>query len=155
MRLSRSSDYALRALLHLASLPSGDPVSGSVIATATGVGESFLLKILRQLVRARLIKAQPGVHGGFRLNLPADQISMLRVIEAVDGPLDSGTCLQSDWDCSHQSWCGIQQVLADLHRHASVVLGSTTIAALVRENQNRPQPVVQVEAQAQAQGSPA
>ncbi len=134
MRLSRSSDYAIRALICLAGLREGESASGSVIASATGVGEPFLLKVLRQLVRARLILAQTGVGGGFRLNLPAEQISMLRVIEAVDGPLESGTCLVEDQACERKSWCSMHVVLAELHQHTLKVLSGTSIERLRRDS---------------------
>src|SRR5262245_2229325 len=92
MYLSRSSDYGLRAIIYLAGLPAGTIVSGSVISEGTGTPVPFLLKVLRLLVRSRLVRAQPGAGGGFQLALDPEQISMLRVIEAIDGPRDCGRC---------------------------------------------------------------
>jgi Rrf2 family protein len=137
MHLSRSADYAIRAIFCLAGLPEGTAASGSALAMATGVGEPFLQKVLRLLVRSRLVRAQPGVGGGFRLNIPAEQISMLRVIEAVDGPLESGTCLVEDQHCERKPWCSVHLVLNELHRHSLKVLSGTSIERLRRDAETR------------------
>ena len=136
MRLSRSADYALRAVIYLAGLSDGELASGAVIANATGVGESFLLKVLRLLVKSRLVKAQPGAGGGFKLRLPAVQMTMLQVIEAVDGPLESGTCIADDQPCDRKAWCGVRVILDDMHRHAVRLLSQTSIDRLRRDGAN-------------------
>jgi Rrf2 family protein len=137
MRLTRSADYALRAMIYLSGLPAGVPASGAIVAKATGVAEPFLLKVLRQLVQARLIQAQRGAKGGFQLALPAEQISMLRVIEAIDGPLDPRTCLIDDQPCNRKPWCGVHVVLADLQAQAVRELQRTSIDRLRRESDIR------------------
>jgi Rrf2 family protein len=138
MRLSRSADYALRAMQYLAGLSEGEVTSGAMIAEETGVGEAFLQKVMRLLVRSRLVRAQSGVGGGFKLNLPPEQISMLRVIEAVDGPLDLGTCLEDDYqNCGRKAWCSVHAVISGIHRHTLHVLGGTSIARLKRDSDTR------------------
>lgn len=137
MRLTRSADYALRAMIFLSGLPDGSGATGASIAEATGVAEPFLLKVLRQLVRARLVRARRGAKGGFQLALPAEQVSMLRVVEAIDGPLASGTCLVDDQPCDRKLWCGVHAVLADLHTQVVGRLQHTSIDRLRRDSKVR------------------
>lgn len=137
MHLSRSSDYALRAMIFLAGLPSGVVASGSGIAQATGVAEPFLLKVLRLLVRSRLVRARRGVGGGFQLAHPPEQISMLRVIEAIDGPIDCGTCLVDDHPCDRKPWCAVHSVLAEMHQQSITLLKGTSVDRLRRDSEAR------------------
>ncbi len=139
MRLTRSSDHALSALMYLAGLDPDQSASGAAIAEVAGAGEATLLKIMRQLVAARLVRSQAGPRGGFRLNLPAEQISMLRVIEAVDGPLDSGTCtcMVEQHPCERKAWCSVHQVLVELQAQERKVLGATSIDRLRRDAEKR------------------
>jgi Rrf2 family protein len=87
MKLSRASGYAASALAHLYGTPPGKLVPSHTIARATGTPCLFLLKVLTSLVRAGLVLAVKGPNGGFRLARPAKAISLLQVIEAIDGPV--------------------------------------------------------------------
>jgi len=87
MKLSAHSSYALHALVHLARSKPGQSVPSHVIAQADGTPERFLLKILKPLVTARILHAVKGPHGGYRLARVPAKISVLEVVEAVDGPL--------------------------------------------------------------------
>ena len=87
MQLSRASSYALHALAYMAGRPSGRPVASHHIAEARGIPERFLLKVLKPLVTAGVLRSLKGPNGGFRLARPASQITLLEVVEAADGPL--------------------------------------------------------------------
>jgi Rrf2 family protein len=87
MRLTRASSYAIHALAFMAGQKSGRPVASHVIAQARGIPERFLLKVLKPLVSARVLQSVKGPNGGYRLaKTPAD-ITLLEVLEAVDGPI--------------------------------------------------------------------
>jgi Rrf2 family protein len=133
MRLTRSADYALSAVTHLATLPFERLASGAEIAGAVGISEPFLLKVLRLLVRARLVHAQRGAGGGFRLRAPAGAISMLQVIEAVDGSFEVAACMVDDQPCSRKTYCRIYPVICELQRQTVRILGSVSIAQLVQD----------------------
>lgn len=81
--LTKTSEYALRAVVALASRP-GDSLLSPYLAEITGVPPAYLSKVLRTLVREELVRSQRGQGGGFSLALPAEKISVLDVIEAVD-----------------------------------------------------------------------
>ena len=87
MKLTRASSYALHALEYMAARGLDTPVPSHHIARARGIPERFLLKVLKPLVSARVLHSVKGPNGGYRLAKPANEITMLRVIEAVDGPI--------------------------------------------------------------------
>src|SRR5947209_2830425 len=87
MKLSRASSYALHAVEYMAARGEDGPVASHHIAEARGIPERFLLKVLKPLVSARLLYSVKGPNGGYRLARPASKISLLEVVEAVDGPI--------------------------------------------------------------------
>jgi Rrf2 family protein len=88
MRVSAKTDYALRAVVELASSGDGTtPVKGERLATSQGIPLRFLENILLQLRHAGLIDSRRGAEGGYRLARPAEDIALADVIRAIDGPL--------------------------------------------------------------------
>ena len=87
MKLTRAATYALHALHHMASRGGDAPVPSHVVARARGIPELFLLKVLKQLVSARVLVSLKGPNGGYRLARPPGDVSLLEVIEAVEGPI--------------------------------------------------------------------
>ena len=87
MKLTRASSYALHAVAFMATQKHDRPVASHNIAQAPGIPERFLLKVLKPLVSARVLLSIKGPNGGYRLARPATKITMLEVVEAVDGPI--------------------------------------------------------------------
>jgi Rrf2 family protein len=87
MKLSRASSYALHAVAHMAAVGEDRPLASHHIAKARGIPELFLLKILKPLVSAQILRSVKGPNGGYRLARPAAKITMLEIVEAVDGPV--------------------------------------------------------------------
>lgn len=87
MRVSAKTDYAIRAALELAAAPDERPVKGERIATAQAIPLRFLENILMQMRQAGLVESRRGADGGYRLAKPAAEITLARVIRAIDGPL--------------------------------------------------------------------
>jgi Rrf2 family protein len=87
MKLTRASSYALHAVAFMAAQKHDRPIASHKIAEARGIPERFLLKVLKPLVSARVLHSVKGPNGGYRLARPASEISMLEVLEAVDGPI--------------------------------------------------------------------
>src|SRR5437588_3682637 len=96
MKLTRASSYALHAVVHLAALKKKEPVASHMIAKARGIPERFLLKVLKPLVSARILHSVKGPNGGYRLARPATAVSMLEIVEAVDGPVRGHAPLSQD-----------------------------------------------------------
>jgi Rrf2 family cysteine metabolism transcriptional repressor len=87
MKLSRACGYALAALVHLARQQSAGHLTSRAIAESGGLSEKFLLKVLKPLASVGVLKSLKGPHGGYRLARPPNNISLLEVVEAVDGPI--------------------------------------------------------------------
>ncbi len=91
MKLSRTVSYAVRAMVQLAQSDPDTPVPCSRLASRGDMPERFLLQILRVLVTQGILRSTRGVDGGYSLTRPPDQISLLDVIEAIEGPLAAET----------------------------------------------------------------
>src|SRR2546421_2621357 len=87
MKLTRASSYALHAIEYMAAHKMQKPVASHHIAQARGIPERFLLKVLKPLVSARVLTSVKGPNGGYRLARTPSDISMLEILEAVDGPI--------------------------------------------------------------------
>jgi Rrf2 family protein len=88
MKLTRASSYALHAVVFMAAQKQPNkPVASHNVAKARGIPERFLLKVLKPLVSARVLHSIKGPNGGYRLARSPAEISMLDIIEAVDGPI--------------------------------------------------------------------
>ena len=88
MKLTRASGYALAALAYLArEKPEAPVASHDMAARANGIPEKFLLKILRRLASVGILRSIRGPNGGYRLAHAPKDITLLEVVEAVDGPI--------------------------------------------------------------------
>ena len=87
MRLSRTVEYAVQAAVHLAKADSDEPVSCRRLAESEGLPERFLLQILRSLVTHGILRSTRGVEGGYALARAPKDITLLNIIEAIDGPM--------------------------------------------------------------------
>ena len=85
MKLTRASEYALHALVYLVQEKPEKPVASHIVAEAQGIPERFLLKVLKPLVSAHVLQSIKGPNGGYRLTKPAKEVTLLEVVEAVDG----------------------------------------------------------------------
>ncbi len=130
MQLTRAADYAVRVMIHLATLPREARVSLPAIARATSAPESFLSKVMQALTRARLVSSRRGQMGGFQISLRGWQSSMREVIEAIDGPLTLNVCLNGGRACSRQSWCPAHPVWAEAQQKLLEVLDGALIVDL-------------------------
>ncbi len=108
MRLSRKSDYALRAVRHLSGLPKGKLASISAISEAENVPREFLAKILKDLTRSSLLISYQGVTGGYRLTRAPKDITFLDVCVATDGPIHFSLCTEDPSRCGQVGKCNMK-----------------------------------------------
>jgi len=133
VQLTRAADYAVRVMIHLASLPPAARLSRASLATAAEVPTQFLSKVLQVLVRSRLVIAYRGTRGGFGLAVPPEQISVLTVVEAVEGPIQLNVCLTNGLGCGRQGWCPAHIVWQDAQAALTQVLKNASIAKLASQ----------------------
>lgn len=131
IRLSRSTDYALMALSDLAALPADETLSARRVAAGRGLPADLVAKILQGLRRAGLVSTRQGVLGGYRLTRPADEVPLLEVIEAVEGPLALVECGLDEHNCSLTSTCGVRTPLQRVHDLVTGTLSRLTLAHLL------------------------
>ncbi|MEW6273783.1 MAG: Rrf2 family transcriptional regulator [Bacillota bacterium] len=128
MQLNQATDYAFRAVLHLAGSAPGEVVTAQEIARREKVPLRFLLKIMRSLVEAGIVKSVRGVTGGYALARPPGKITLLDVVEAVEGPVRLNRCLIDQEYCTKR-WanrCPVHQILE--------VIQNAVIQELARRN---------------------
>src|SRR4051812_19179831 len=105
LQISRKIEYGLRAMVYLASIPDDVVVPFREIAKRMDVPQDFLAKILKTLVSRKWVLSTRGARGGYRLARPAAQISMLDVIEAVEGPVVVNVCQDNHDACKLSKSC--------------------------------------------------
>ena len=130
MQLTRAADYAVRVMIHLATLPAEGRALLPVLAQATAAPESFLSKVMQALARKELISSRRGKRGGFAILPRGREATMREVIEAIDGPICLNVCLNGGKDCERKSWCPAHPVWARAQRAMVDVLMSVTVAAM-------------------------
>lgn len=119
LEVTRRTDLAVRTLLVLAD---GERLKGAEIAQRVDSTSGFIPQVLNPLVRVGWVSSEPGPTGGYRLDVPLSSISMLEVVEAIEGPTDTGRCVLLNTVCSserpcimHQAWSRARsQLLAEL-----------------------------------------
>ena len=139
LKLSKKVDYALIALMHLARQPSGTSSSAREIAVDYALPPDLLAKILQRLGREGLVASQQGTKGGYRLAAAADDISVVRVIKAVEGSLSLTQCMTDLGACDQFDTCNVKTPLARLNDEVLMMLASATIASMCESE--RPEPV--------------
>jgi len=136
-----SAKYAIRAMVRLA-IEDGDgrPFSAAGVAEAEQIPPFYLAKVLQDLGRAGLLKSARGRGGGFFLSRPADQITLLEVVSAVEDPrrLEHECVLGID-DCSDDAPCPMHDTWKDFRDQALDALRTLTVARLVEELERKKQ----------------
>ena len=129
--LSSTSDYALRAILALAQVDTGRPMRADEIARVTGAPANYLAKTLNALGKAGIVTSARGPRGGFTLALPADELTLARIVDCFDEARPGTQCLLGTRTCdarhacrAHERWTAVQQ-----SRRAA--LAETTVADLL------------------------
>jgi len=126
--LTRSAEYAVRALSLLALRSGNGALHAAEIAAELGLPPQFLTKILRRLTATGLVTSQRGRTGGFRLNLDAAEISLLAVVEPFQSGLTGVECLLGQSDCTDRASCPLHGPLTEIRRSFHDLLADTTLA---------------------------
>lgn len=132
MQITRQADYAVRAVLHLAR-NSDIRTSTSIIAEEQKIPPSFLAKIISQLSIAGLLHTSRGARGGVTLAREAKDITLLEVVEAIDGPIQLNECVGNAGACSFESNCPLQSVWCDAQDELVQRLKNTNFFTLMQQ----------------------
>ena len=132
MKISRQADYAVRTVVYLSSSSVNGRVPTGVIAEAEDIPQPFLTKVISRLATAGLVVTSRGMGGGVSLLRSPEEITLLRVIEAVDGPILLSRCLLPSHRCELDSYCSAHDAWADIQSHLVRDLEAVTMAELAR-----------------------
>ena len=128
MQITRQADYAVRAVYYLTTLGPGSRAATNRIAEEQHIPPSFLAKIISQLSVAGLLHTSRGARGGVSLARSPEEISLLDVVEAIDGPIRLNECVGEDGMCSFEESCPMRPVWCDAQKELVDRLSSTTFA---------------------------
>ena len=128
---SQTAEYALRAVVCMAHNPDR-PLTTAQMARTTKVPAGYLSKVLQSLTRAGLIRAIRGLHGGYQLARPGDQMTILEVVNAVD-PVKRILCCPLDLPEHEHQLCPLHRRLDDALAMIEQVLGETTLDQVLSE----------------------
>jgi Rrf2 family protein len=130
MQITRTADYGVRVMTHLAMLPPGTRMTVARLAHEGDASVAFTGKILQRLVGARLVVSHRGYEGGFELGRPSNTISLLDIVTALEGPLCLNQCLPGGPGCDRAVWCGAQDVWANAQAALAAVLAAESLERL-------------------------
>ena len=131
MQITRQADYAVRAVLHLARLGNSERAATSMIAEEQNIPPSFLAKIISQLSIAGLLHTSRGARGGVTLGRDPKDITLLEVVEAIDGPIQLNECVGESGLCSFEGNCPLRPVWCDAQDDLVARLRGTNFAQLM------------------------
>ena len=132
--LSNTSKYAIRAVIYVALYASPDNKKGlKEISMELGIPQPFLGKILQILSRQQILDSSKGPHGGFTLKKPAIDISLMEIVDIIDGTEAFNQCLIRTSVCSNESPCSLHDKVAPYRKGLRNTLLTETIADLASE----------------------
>ena len=130
--LRRNTDYALRAVVNLTAHYGNEPVSTRTIAVEEDISYQLACKLMQKLQNARLVKSCMGPKGGFRLTREPSMISLLEVVEAIQGPISLNRCLLRVDACPKQKGCTVRARLVGLQECIYGYLSGITLDELLQ-----------------------
>ncbi len=132
-QISRRVDYAVRIMIELGMQTPGAFLSARRVSARTAVPKAFLHKITADLVRANLLHTQTGPSGGLALQQDIDEINLLHIIEAIEGPVCLNICLIRPQECNRDRFCPGHEVWGRLQLMVMEELQKTKLASLAQE----------------------
>lgn len=135
MIYSRSAEYAIRAFVYLAQVPEGKYAMVKNIAEESEIPTHFLAKILQQLARKGFLRSSKGPTGGFALRKSAEDITLLEIVDAIDGLAEYERCPSGITECNDEAPCGMHESWKELRSRIIGYLEGTTISDVARSLQ--------------------
>jgi Rrf2 family protein len=127
--IRQDTDYTMRALVHLAARRDEGPLAAKALASACDIPEDFAYKILQRLTKSGIVESHMGVQGGFVLARNPQEINLLEIVEAVQGPVAVRKCLLGKEEaCPRHPSCPVAAKLGGLQDTISDFLSSITLA---------------------------
>lgn len=138
MRITQEGDYALRVMLFLYKTGQGQRVEAKIISQHENIPLRFLLKLLRKLTVAGIVKSYMGYGGGYAAEKPPEEITVRAVIEAIEGPVSVNKCLEDPSQCNlgRADTCEIHKALSKVQQNLLKELDEINFKKILNSNQN-------------------
>jgi len=127
MKISTKGRYGLRILFDLAMHDPAKPRMLKDIAQSQQISEKYLSRLVIELRRARLIRSVRGINGGFLLVKPAEEITLLEVLETMEGPMSVVDCVHSPEQCTRHPLCPARDIWVQLNNDIRALTSKITI----------------------------
>ena len=134
MQITRQADYAVRAVLHLSRMGGNQRAATSTVAQEQNIPPSFLAKIISQLSIAGLLHTSRGARGGVTLAREPKEITLLEVVEAIDGPIQLNECVGENSSCAFDHECPLRPVWCDAQDELVKRLKNTNFEQLMAQS---------------------
>ena len=134
--LSQTAEYALRALVLLAERPAGTSVRVGELAEALDIPQNYLSKTLHTLAGSGVLVSTRGKGGGFALARPADETTLLEVVDPFDRLGNRPTCLMGQGECSEADACAAHHTWKEVSARVQAFFQQTTLADLVQQQRS-------------------
>lgn len=141
MIITRATEYAIRAVLFMASQPRGEIVLKKDICREQDITPAFLTKILQPLIKLGIVGSHRGVGGGFFLMKDPAEVTLLDVIRAEEGPLHLNLCLADETHCERELYCPVNKVWHEARTQLVEVLSRYSFAQLCEMSKTGKDPV--------------
>lgn len=133
LRIGKITDYGIVVASRLAGATPSGSHSVRDIAIMTAVPQPTVSKVLKQLARAGIVTSARGANGGYRLSRPAEQISVVQVIEALEGPIAVTECSgEARGVCTHEARCGVRANWERINQAVYQALSGISLADMTR-----------------------
>jgi Rrf2 family protein len=129
LELTRRADYAVRAAIALSRRPDS-VLSGARLAADMQIPPRFVTQVMGDLVHAGIVEARTGRSGGYRLSRPADEISVLAVVQAVEGDARRRTCVLRGGPCARDGVCDVHEVFSSAQDALLARLATASLASV-------------------------
>jgi Rrf2 family protein len=131
--ITRKADYAIRGMVFLADEPKDKVSLIRDISSVTDVSPALSAKIFQHLNKIGLVRSYRGAGGGFQLARPAKDISLLEIIEAVDGPIAMNRCIIEKGSCGRESYCSVHPVWKTIQQKMKIDLSRVSLQQLAKK----------------------
>lgn len=131
LEVTRRADLAVRALVALAR--QNGRLKAGALAAALDTTAGFVPQVMGPLVRAGWVHSEPGPSGGYALGTALDQLSVLQVVEEIDGPTDTGRCVVANRPCDDQHPCALHAAWSRARDELLASLAAMSLASLAED----------------------
>ena len=141
MEITKAADYGLRAMYRLCKTPPNQSALIGDIANEMNIPAQFLHKVMPRLVKAGLVRSRRGARGGYRLAKTPAEISLLEIVQAIDGPIFINRCLFDADDCTMEETCPIRPVFQKAQTALRDVLHASKLSDVAAAGGNGGNPI--------------